>query len=426
MYRQAQQLVARAINDGSKVGGFKQCRMAASTKAGTWMEGPMKLETNVVHAGVSPEPVSGAILTPLFLSTTFVQESVDKYLQKGYSYSRTNNPTTTVLESKLAALEGGVGACAFGTGMAATTSAISATMKAGDHCVITDCSYGGTNRSCREFFTPLGMEFTFVDFRDSENVRKAMKPNTKLIFSETPANPVLTLCDIAEISKIAKEHGAYHVCDATFATPVICRPLDHGADMVIQSLTKFYEGHNMMTGGTVVSATKELADKVKWVQNVHGNIINPFAAYIILQTTKTMALRVKQQSKTAMEIATFLESHPKVTTVNYPGLASHPQKELADKYHRDNLHGGMLWFDIVGGSEAGTRLMNSIQRPWSLCENLGATESIITACAVMTHANMLKEDRLKVGITDGFIRVSCGIEDSKDLIKALNAALENC
>jgi cystathionine beta-lyase/cystathionine gamma-synthase len=230
-----------------------------------------------------------------------------------------------------------------------------------------------------------------------------MKPNTKLIFSETPANPVLTLCDIAEISKIAKEHGAYHVCDATFATPVICRPLDHGADMVIQSLTKFYEGHNMMTGGTVVSATKELADKVKWVQNVHGNIINPFAAYIILQTTKTMALRVKQQSNTAMEIATFLESHPKVTKVVYPGLASHPQKELADKYHRDNLHGGMLWFDIVGGSEAGTRLMNSIQRPWSLCENLGATESIITACAVMTHVNMLKEDRLKVGITDGFI-----------------------
>merc|ERR1712217_710945 len=265
-----------------------------------------------------------------------------------------------------------------------------------------------------------------VDFRDSDNVRKAMQPNTKLIFSETPANPVLTLCDIEAISKIAKDHGAYHVCDATFATPVICKPLDHGADMVIQSLTKFYEGHNMMTGGTGISATQELADKVKWVQNVHGNIINPFAAYIILQTTKTMGLRVKQQSKTAMDIATFLESHPKVTKVIYPGLASHPQKELADRYHRNNLHGGMLWFDIVGGSEAGTRLMNSIQRPWSLCENLGATESIITACAVMMHANMLKEDRLKVGITDGFIRVSCGLEDSSDLIKALNAALENC
>merc|ERR1719325_122192 len=169
------------------------------------MEGPMKLETNVVHAGVSPEPVSGAILTPLFLSTTFVQDSVETYLQKGYSYSRTNNPTVTALEQKLAALEGGVGACAFGTGMAATTSAISATMKAGDHCVITDCSYGGTNRSCREFFTPLGMEFTFTDFRDLDAIRKAIKPNTKLVFSETPANPVLSLCDIEAISKIAKE-----------------------------------------------------------------------------------------------------------------------------------------------------------------------------------------------------------------------------
>merc|ERR1711953_279672 len=321
--------------------------------------------------------------------------------------------------------EHGVGACAFGTGMAATTAAISATMKAGDHCVITDCSYGGTNRSCREFFTPLGMEFSFVDFRDPANVRKAMKPNTRLVFSETPANPLLSLTDIEAVSKIAHDGGAYHVVDATFATPVICRPLDHGADMVIQSLTKYYEGHNMMTGGAVISKTQELADKVKWVQNVHGNIMNPFAAFIILQTSKTMALRVKQQSKTAMAIAEFLEKHPKVTKVVYPGLASHPQKALADKYHR-GLHGGMLWFDIVGGSAAGTKLMNSIQRPWSLCENLGATESIITACAVMTHANMLKEDRLKVGITDGFIRVSCGIEDSDDLIKALGIALEQC
>merc|ERR1719386_568024 len=179
-----------------------------------------------------------------------------------------------------------------------------------------------------------------------------------------------------------------------------------------------------MTGGAVISKTQELADRIKFIQNVHGNIINPFAAFIILQTTKTMALRVRQQSKNAMAIAQFLESHPKVTKVVYPGLASHPQKALADKYHRDGLHGGMLWFDIVGGSAAGTKLMNSIQRPWSLCENLGATESIITACAVMTHANMLKEDREKVGITDGFIRVSVGIEDPDDLIRSLKASLD--
>merc|ERR1740121_2608129 len=227
------------------------------------MEGKLGLETELVHAAVAPEPKTGAVLTPLFLSTTFVQDSVQDYLKKGYSYSRTNNPTVTALEQKLAAIEGGVGACAFGTGMAATTAAISATMKAGDHCVITDCSYGGTNRSCREFFTPLGMEFTFCDFRDLETIKKAMKPNTKLVFSETPANPVLTLTDIEEVSKIAKEAGAVHVVDTTFAPPVIMRALDHGADMVIQSLTKFYEGHNMMTGGAVISKDQALADKVK-------------------------------------------------------------------------------------------------------------------------------------------------------------------
>jgi len=204
------------------------------------------------------------------------------------------------------------------------------------------------------------------------------------------------------------------------------RPLDHGCDMVIQSLTKFYEGHNMMTGGAVICKDEEMYAKVKHIQNMHGNIINPFAAFMIMQTTKTMALRVRHQSETAMSIATWLEAHPKVSKVYYPGLASFPQKDIADKYHRNNVHGAMLWFDIVGGSESGTKLMNAIQRPWSLCENLGATESIITACAVMTHANMLKEDRLKVGITDGFIRVSCGIEDKEDLIKSLSIALDQC
>jgi len=425
MFRSAAQQLS-TVRRSSNALAKKQLKSAFATKAGEWMPGPLKQDTTVVHAAVSPEEKTGAILTPLFLSTTFCQESVEKYLHKGYSYSRTNNPTTTTLENKLAEIEGGFGASAFGTGMAATTSAISATMKSGDHCVITDCSYGGTNRSCREFFTPLGMEFTFCDFRDPEIVRKAMKPNTKLVFSETPANPTLSLCDIEEISKIAHAGGAKHVVDTTFATPIMLKALDYGADMVITSLTKFYEGHNMMTGGAVISKHEDMHVKVKHIQNIHGNIINPFAAFIIMQTTKTMALRVRQQSQTAMAIATFLEAHPKVTKVYYPGLASFPQKALADKYHANNIHGSMLWFDIVGGSEAGTKLMNSIPRPWSLCENLGATESIITACAVMTHANMLKEDRLKVGITDGFIRVSTGIEDQEDLIKSLNMALEQC
>merc|ERR1712070_1081595 len=230
-----------------------------------------------------------------------------------------------------------------------------------------------------------------------------MKPNTKLVFSETPTNPTLQLVDLDAVSKIAHDNGALHVCDTTFATPYICRPLDHGCDLCIQSLTKFYDSHNM-----------------------HGNITSPMVAFLQLQTMKTMGLRVKQQSNSAMKIATWLESHPKVERVLYPGLDSFPQKELADKQHRNGLHGGMLWFDVKGGDQAAIKLMDNVQRPWTLCENLGATESIITACAVMTHANMIKEDRLAAGITDGFIRVSCGIEDTDDLISTLAAALEKC
>jgi cystathionine beta-lyase/cystathionine gamma-synthase len=393
--------------------------------SGEWLPGMTNsFGTDLVHAGVNPDEKTGAILTPVYLSTTFVQESVEKYLEKGFSYSRTKNPTVEAYQKKVAELENGYAAHCFGTGMAATTSVISATMKAGDHCIITDCSYGGTNRIMRVQFTPFDMEFSFVDFRDLDAIKAAIKPNTKLIFSESPTNPQLRLVDLDAVSAIAKQHGCYHVCDSTFASPVILRPLDHGCDMTIQSLTKYYDGHNMTTGGAVISKTQELAEKIGLVQNMHGNIINAFPAFIQMQTCKTMELRVRRQSETAMKIAKFLEKHPKVTKVMYPGLDSFPQKKLADKYHRNGLHGGMLWFDVEGGSDAGRKLMNITTRPWSLCENLGATESIITACAVMTHANMLKEDRLKAGISDGFIRVSCGIEDSDDLIRSLKASLD--
>jgi cystathionine beta-lyase/cystathionine gamma-synthase len=392
--------------------------------SGEWLPEANKFATEAVHSGVAPDEKTGAILTPLFLSTTFVQESVEKYLDKGFSYSRTANPTVSALQTRIATLENGHAAHCFGTGMAATSTVVNATMKAGDHCVISDCSYGGTNRIMRVQFAPFDMEFSFVDFRDPEIVKAAIKPNTKLIFSETPTNPQLRLVDLDAVSKLAKEAGALHVCDSTFATPTILRPMDHGCDLVIQSLTKYYEGHNMCTGGAVISKNQELAERIGLAQNMHGNILNAFPAFLMLQTSKTMDLRVRKQSASAMKIAEFLESHPKVMQVHYPGLKSFPQKELADKLHRDGLHGGMLWFDVQGGSPAGTKLMNTTTRPWSLCENLGATESIITACAVMTHANMLKEDRLKVGISDGFIRISVGIEDPDDLIRSLKASLD--
>ena len=251
----------------------------------------------------------------------------------------------------------------------------------------------------------------------------AIKPNTKLIFSESPTNPTLKLADLSAISDIAKANDILHVCDSTFATPYVMRPLDHGCDLTIQSLTKYYDGLNIGTGGALVSSTPELHERTKLVQNMNGNIMSPMTAYLILQTMKTMGLRVRQQSSSAMKIASFLESHPNVTKAVYPGLESFPQKELANRQHRDGLHGGMAWFDVVGGDKAAIKLMDNIKRPWTLCENLGASESIITACAVMTHANMLREDRMAAGIMDGFIRISVGIEDPDDLIRALDEAL---
>jgi len=301
---------------------------------------------------------------------------------------------------------------------------IAGTIKAVDHCVITNCSYGGTNRACRTMFTDMGMTFDFIDFTDLANIEAHIKPNTKLIFSESPANPTLTLTDLTAVSELAKRKGLLHVCDSTFATPVIQRPIEHGVDLVIQSTTKFYDGHNITVGGAVICATKELHDIIKHQQNVHGNIMSPQNAFYTLQTSKTLGLRIKRQSETAQKVAEFLESHPKVDVVQYPGLASFPQKELADRQHLNGVHGAMLWFEVKGGSEAGRQLMNSIQRPWSLCENLGAVESICTCPSVMTHANMLQEDRLKVGITDGFVRISCGIEDADDLIASLKQSLD--
>ncbi|CEM32862.1 unnamed protein product, partial [Vitrella brassicaformis CCMP3155] len=404
-----------SMQNGSSEGG----------KAGTWVEGPFAIDTSLVHAAIDPDPTTGAILPPVYQNTTFIQESVAQYLEKGFSYSRTGNPTVRVLERKIAELEGGYGATCVSTGMAATFTVFSALLKPGDHVVITNCSYGGTNRCARVHFSKYGIDFSFVDFRDIKTVEAAITERTKMLFSESPTNPTLFLADVEAISQLAKARGLVHVCDSTFATPLIMKPLDLGADIVIQSTTKFYDGHNITVGGAVVCKTKELDDTMHFHQNVLGNIMSPQVAFYQLQTTKTMALRVRQQSATAQRVAEFLEKHPKVDKVVYPGLKSFPQKELADKQHKDGLHGGMLWFEVKGGTDAGRRLMDTCQRPWSLCENLGATESIITCPAVFTHANMLREDRLKVGLTDGFVRVSCGIEDADDLVRSLKIALDN-
>lgn len=392
--------------------------------SGSWLPEAQGFSTLQVHGGVRPDPTTGSILTPIYQSTTFVQESIDKYQQRGYSYSRSRNPTVTVLEEKLCAIEGGDYCTAYSTGMAATTAAISAFMSAGDHAIVTDCSYGGTNRACRVYFSRLGMEFDFVDMRNLKNVEAAIKPNTKLIISETPANPTLTLIDIAALSAICKAKNLIHMCDNTFATALIMRPLDLGADVTLISTTKYVDGHDMTVGGALVMKSKDLDEKVRMVQNILGNAMTPQVAFLQLQTVKTMSLRVTRQSQTAQKVAEFLSTHPAVDKVNYPGLPSFPQKELADRQHRNGLHGGMLWFEVKGGTAAGRKLMDTVPRPWSLCENLGACESIITCPSVMTHANMTSEARQKVGITDGFVRVSCGVEDPEDLIASLKVALD--
>jgi len=395
-----------------------------STKAGDWLDGEMGFDTLCVHGGVSPCPQTGAILTPIHQATTFVQSSIDEYMGKGYSYSRTANPTVKVLQDKIALLERAAGTVCFSTGMAATVSVMSAFLAMGDHCVLTNCSYGGTNRVARMHFAKYGVTFSFVDFTDLDAVAAAIAPNTKLIFSETPANPTLTLTDVRAVSDLARSRGIVHVCDATFGTPLMLRPLDLGCDLSLHSTTKYFDGHNMTVGGCVSCATPELVEKLDFQRNMHGNIVAPQTAFLTLQALKTMPVRCERQAANAMAVATFLEGHPAVDKVRYPGLASFPQKALADAQHRNGFHGGMLWCEVRGGSAAGRKLMDTTPRPWSLCENLGAVESIITCPSVMTHANMRAEDRAAVGITDGFVRVSCGLEDTDDLIKSLKIALD--
>ncbi|EPY24994.1 cystathione gamma lyase [Strigomonas culicis] len=297
-------------------------------------------------------------------------------------------------------------------------------MSQGDHAIVTDCSYGGTNRACRLFFTRMGMEFTFVDMRDVKNVEAAIKPNTKLVISESPANPTLTLIDIQALSTLCRAKNIIHMCDNTFATALIMRPLDHDCDVTLISTTKYVDGHDMTVGGALVTKSKELDDKVRYVQNILGNAMSPYVAYLQLQTSKTMSLRVTKQSESAQKIAEFLEKHSAVETVHYPGLASFPQKALADRQHRNHLHGGMLWFEVKGRHGRWPQADGHRPSPVVALREPRRLREHHHVPFRHDHANMTTEDRLKVGITDGFVRVSVGVEDAEDLIRALKVALD--
>ena len=381
----------------------------------------MGFTTKQIHAAVEPDPITGAILTPVYQATTFVQESVDQYLETGFSYSRSGNPTVRVLERKIAILEGGADATCYSTGMAATNAVLMACLNEGDHAIVSDVAYGGTYRLCMTVFRRFGVEFSFVNTADPDAVRAAVRDNTKLIFTETPANPTLKLTDIRAISDIAEQRGIPHAVDNTFLTPYFQRPLELGANISIHSTTKYFDGHNATVGGAVVTDTAELDKKIRYIQNAAGLIMSPWVAWLTLQGTKTLSIRMDRQSENAQAVAEFLESHPKVSEVRYPGLASFPQHELAKR--QASGFGAMLWFEVEGGVKAGKQLMDSVKL-CTLAENLGSVETLITHPVTMTHADVEEAERKRVGITDGLVRLSVGLEDVEDLIADLRTALD--
>lgn len=381
----------------------------------------MGFRTKQIHAGVTPDPTTGAILTPIHQVTTFVQDSIDEYMAKGYSYSRGGNPTVRALEEKLTALEGGVDTTAYASGMAATVAVFLGLLQAGDHVVIGDVVYGGTYRFADQFLTKFGVDVSFVDAPDLDAVGAAIRPSTKLIFTETPANPTLKVTDLLAISDICRSAGVLHVTDNTFLTPYYQRPFELGANIVIHSTTKFLDGHNATLGGAVVVDSAELQTQIAFARNASGLVMSPMVAWLTLQGIKTLSERMDRQSANALEIATWLEQHPKVDYVIYPGLASHPAHDLSQK--QATGFGAVICFEVSGGVEAAKVLMDSVEL-WTLAENLGSVESLITHPVTMTHAAVPRDRRIAGGITDGLVRLSVGLEDVEDLIEALSQALD--
>lgn len=380
----------------------------------------MGFRTKQVHAGIKPDPTTGAILTPIYQSTTFVQESIDNYMGKGYSYSRGGNPTVRALEEKLTSLEGGLDATAYGSGMAATVAIFLGLLEAGDHVVIADVVYGGTYRFADHFLTKFGVDVDFVNTANTDDVSAAIKPNTMLVFTETPANPTLKVTDLAAVSRICEDAGILHVSDNTFLTPYFQRPFELGADIVIHSTTKFLDGHNATIGGVVVVKEAELQEKIAFARIAAGLVMSPMVAWLTLQGIKTLSVRMDSQSASAMTVAEFLQDHDGVDYVNYPGLSDHPQHELSQT--QTSGFGAIVGFEVHGGVDAGKKLMDAVEL-WSLAENLGSVESLITHPVTMTHAAVPRDERIAAGITDGLVRLSVGLEDVEDLIEDLDSAL---
>ena len=379
----------------------------------------MKFDTKVVHAGITPDPTTGSIVPPIYQTATYVLPEVGRDL--GFDYTRSSNPTRQVLEDNLAAIEGGEYGISYSSGMAAVDSCMKL-LKSGDHVVCSDDVYGGVSRHFNKVLENYGLSFTYVDTSQPETVRQAIRPETKMLWIETPTNPLLKVTDVEIMSSIAKENGLYFGVDSTFATPVFLRPLELGADIVMHSTTKYLSGHNQIIGGIVITNREDIRDQLKFIQKTIGAVSSPFDCWLTLLGLKTLSLRMERQSSNAQQVAEFLEAHDKVSNVIYPGLESHPQHDIA----KAQMSGfsGMLSFELTGGSPAGKAVMNGVKLA-GLAESLGAVETMITHPATMTHAEVPDADRHARGLSDGLVRLSVGIEDPEDIIADLSQALDS-
>ncbi len=376
----------------------------------------MGFSTIAIHAGQEPDEATGAVTVPIYQTSTYAQEGLGK--NKGFEYARTQNPTRSAVERNIAALEGARFGYAFASGMAAIDATLRL-IKGGEHVIVSDNTYGGTFRLFTRILSHYGIEFDFVNTSDVSNVEAKLKQNTRMVFLETPTNPVMIVTDLQAVADVAHRAGARVVCDNTFMSPYLQRPLDFGVDIVVHSTTKYLNGHSDGVGGVVVLNDEEDAAWLAFVQNSAGAILSPFDSWLVLRGTKTLALRMEQHDRTGRAVAAFLEEHPAVRKLYYPGSLSHPQHEIAKRQQRG--FGGMVAFD-VGSLEAARTVLESVKL-CTLAESLGGVETLISHPATMTHASVLPETRARLGITDGLVRISVGLEDTDDIIADLDQAL---
>jgi len=376
------------------------------------------LGTRAIHAGQSPDPSTGAIMTPIYATSTYVQESPGKH--KGYEYSRTQNPTRMAFERCVADLEGGIAGFAFASGMAAASTVLDL-LDSGSHVIAMDDLYGGTYRLFeRVRRRSAGLDFSFIDLNDAAALKAALKPNTRMIWAETPTNPMLKLVDLARVGSFARKHGLILVVDNTFCSPMLQQPLEFGAHLVLHSATKYLNGHSDMVGGVVVAGTTELADRMGFLQNSVGAVAGPFDSFLAMRGLKTLHLRMRAHCENAMELARWLEQQPAVERVIYPGLKSHPQHNLARRQMAG--YGGIISIEIRGGLKKARKMLERCKL-FALAESLGGVESLIEHPAIMTHASVPPANRKRLGISDGLIRLSVGVEDLEDLRGELESAL---